>query len=217
MIVRATKDIAQGEEILAPYVIADADNAVTQQQYEKIWGFTCGCHICTLEAKTPPEQRKERQAAIAEAKEFFQNNSPASPTKASITRAEQLYEKTEKTYDAEVFKDSPRLGLVDLGVWMCRAYHTTNAPKKLTAAAETVLRNLGFILQIDGQSLSTKRGFCHLEGSAIEAAMRAAHAYRGQGKKELGDEFEEFGRELYVTLHGETRGFRENYNATSED
>lgn len=217
MIVRATQDIAKDEEILSPYVIADADNLVTQQQYEKVWGFTCKCHICTLEAETPPEQRKERQAAILELKRFFEDNSPASPTKASITRAEQLFEKTEKTYDAEAFKDSPRLGLVDLGIWLCRAYHTTNAPKKLTAAAEGVLRNLGFIVKVEGQTLSISREFCHLEGSAIEAAMRAAHAYRGQGKKKLGDEFEKLGREFYVTMHGEARGFKANYNASEED
>lgn len=217
MIVRATRDIARGEEIFAPYVVADADNAVTQQQYEKVWGFTCTCHICTLEAQTPPEQRKARRAAIAEANSFFESNSPASPTKASIAHAERLYEKMDMTYDVEAFKDSPRLGLVDLGIWLSRAYHTTNAPKKLTSAAEGVLRNLGFVVQINEQTLNIKRDYCHLEGSAIEAAMRAAHAYRGQGRKKLGEEFEKLGRELYVTLHGETRGFKANYNASSED
>lgn len=217
MIVRSTRAIASGEEILSPYVIADADNSITQEQYEKVWGFTCRCHICTLEAETPENQRKERQAAIKEAKEFFANNSPAEPTKASTLRAERLYERMEGTFDQNAFKDSPRLGLVDLGIWLCRAYHTTNAPKKLTAAAEALLRNLGFMITIGGQELEVRREHCHLEGSAIEAAMRAAHAYRGQGKKQLGDDFERLGSEFYVTMHGETRGFKEKYNGTLDD
>lgn len=217
MIIRSTRSIASGEEIFAPYVIADADNSVTQEQYEKVWGFTCTCHICTLEAQTPENQRKERQAVIKEAKEFFAKNHPAEPTKSSILRAEKLYERMEGTFDEQTFKSSPRLGLVDVGVWLCRAYQTSNAPKKLTIAAEALLRNLGFVVTIDGQKLTTKREHCHLEGSAIEAAMRAAHAYRGQGRKQLGDEFERLGREFYVTLHGETRGFKENYNGTLED
>lgn len=217
MILRSTRFIAAGEEILSPYVMADADNTITQQQYEKVWGFTCHCHICTLEAETPEPQRKERQTAIAEAKAFFENNSPAQPSKASILRAERLVEKIEKTYDPIVFNTSPRLGLVDLGIWLCRAYQTTAAAKKLTLAAEAVLRNLGYIVDIEGQKLSTKREHCHLDGSAIEAAMRAAHAHRGLGRQGLGDAFEGLGRELYVTMHGENRGFRANYNASDED
>lgn len=217
MSVRATRDIAAGEEILSPYVLADADNAVTQQQYQTVWGFTCACHICTLEAQTPAEQRKHRQAAIAEVKAFFEKNPPASPSKASILRAERLFEKTEKTYDAQTFKDSPRLALVDVGTWLCRAYQSTNAAKKLTAAAEALLRDLGFVVQVDGQKLRTRREFCHLDGAAIEAAMRAAHAYRGLGKRELGNEFERLGRELYVTMHGEARGFGETYGAVLKE
>lgn len=217
MIVRATRDIAQDEEILSPYVIADADNTVTQKQYETIWGFTCKCHLCTLEAETPEAERKERQAAIAEAKSFFEKNSPASPTKASITQAEQLLKKIGKTYDEEAFQGSPRLGLVDVGIWLCRAYQTTHAAAKLTGQAEAVLGNLGFQIETVGQKLNAVRTHCHLEGSAIEAAMRAAHAHRGLGNKQLGDEFEKLGREFYVTMHGEARGFKENYNASMGD
>ena len=217
MIVRATRDIAADSEILSPYVVADADNTVTQQQYEKVWGFACKCYICTLEAETPETQRKKRQAAISEAKAFFESSSPASPTKASVLRAERLFEKIEKTYDETAFKDSPRLGLVDVGIWLCRAYQSTNDPKKLTAAAEAVLRNLGFIMQVEGEKLSVRREFCHLEGSAIEAAMRAAHAYRGMGRKKLGGEIEALGREFYVTMHGEAKGFKANYNAEGDD
>lgn len=204
-IVRATRDIAADEEILAPYVVADADNAVTQQQYEKVWGFTCKCRICTLEPTTPEPQQKERQAAIAEARVFFESNSPASPTKASITQAEQLFQKIEKTYDPQSFKDSPRLGLVDLGTWLCRAYQSTDAPKNLLAAAEGVLRNLGFIVEIDGENVIVKREACHLEGSAIEAAMRAAHIWRGMRKKRLGNQFEELGEGVlcYAAWGGE--------------
>jgi len=213
---RATKEIAKDEEILWPYVAASPDNAITQQQYKKVWGFTCDCHICTLEAQSPAEQQKERQSAIAATKEFFGSNAPSKATTESIEKAEQLWKKLEKTYDKQIFANSPRLGLVDLGIWQCRAYQTLNAPHKVAEHAEGVLRDLGYNTSSEGDRLQVDRTHCHLEGTAIEAAMQAAHAYRAQGKKQLADEYEKFGRELFVTMHGESESgaFAENYGAT---
>ncbi|KAK4543021.1 hypothetical protein LTR36_006019 [Oleoguttula mirabilis] len=214
MIVRATKDIAAEQEILMPYHLADADNGITQANFQRQWGFKCDCAICTAEARSPATQRKQRAKLVEDAKQFLKTHGPSAksqPSTATITKAEKLYAKLQDTYDKQLFHDTPRIALVSLGIWLCQVRTHKPVPSVIIATAMGVLRDLGYSVVTAGPRVQFDRTHCHLESAAIDAAMYAAQSYIAQGEPGLGLQFEGFAKELYRTLYGEVRGFEERY------
>jgi hypothetical protein len=98
MIVRATRNVKQGEEICMPYRLPHPDNSVTQAELQKIWGFKCDCSLCRAEAATPGIEKKQRQELIGKAAEFISKNKPQDGVKfdkKTIEQAARLYERLE--------------------------------------------------------------------------------------------------------------------------
>lgn len=214
MIVRATRDIVKGEEILMPYRLPNAVNTMTQEELEKTWAFKCDCGLCIAEASSSPNQRKDRSQLIEKSRALlsvsprslqYQNN------KATLKQVERLVAKLETTYDERGFENQPRLGLVAPGLWLCQAYKYNGSQDKVLKTAMALLRNLGFVIAIAGQIVSIDHRYCQLEGTAIDAAMYAAHALDSRGDAGIGHQMEEFARSLYMIMNGETRDFEDRY------
>lgn len=214
MIVRTVRDVAEGEEILMPYRLPGAINAVTQEDLQKTWAFKCDCGICTAEATSPSNQRKYRTHLIEKMASLLSAH-PLSPrhrnNRTHLGKVEQLFAKIKSTYDGKAFDNNPRLGLVAPGLWLCQAYKYDGSKDKVVKAAIALLRDLGFIVTIAGQKVSIGRNQCQLDGTAIEAAMYAADAYHSRGNAHLGRQMEEFAKALYLIMHGEMRGFEDKY------
>ena len=130
---------------------------------------------------------------------------------AVVSRATQLYKDLEQAYDGEHFKNVPRAGLVDLGIWLCQAYSTAATMQRSLNAAERVLSCSGFHVEVERGILSVKRIRASLNNHVVDAAVYAAHAHFYQGQSKLGKQYEDFGKELYRTLYGQLRGFDERY------
>lgn len=217
MIVRACRNIAKDEEILMPYRSPDADFSETQKYLQKSWKFKCECEICTAEEKSETIQRRHRQGLIKESKTLLNTytlSTTFQPDRATITKAEKLYGKLEATYDKKLFEYVPRLGLVELGRWLCTAYHTGFMPNKVIDTAQRILHNLGYGVSIVGKVLHIDRAHCKLDSAAIDAAMYAAHAYISHGDSEIGKQFEDFAKEMYIVMHGHLRGFASRYGGS---
>lgn len=214
MIVRATRDIVKGEEILMPYRLPDPVNAKAQEGLKKTWAFKCDCGLCNAEAASSLDQRKYRAQLIEKSRALL-SDSPLSPQyqhkEPSLAQVEKLYAKLEKNYDGQAFEHRPRLGLVSLGLWLCQAYKKSGSQDKVMKTSIALLRNLGFVVTISGSIVSIDRSYCQLEGSAINAAMYAAHAFYSLGDTSIGQQLEEFARCSYMIMNGETRDFEERY------
>lgn len=214
MIVRATRDIVQGEEIKMPYRLPDAINVATQAELEKTWGFKCDCDLCIAEAASSPSQRRYRSQLIEKMRGLL-SVSPLSPqyqhNKSSLAQVEKLFAKLENTYDGRSFEKRPRLGLVAPGLWLCQVYKYTGSHDKVMKTAMALFQNLGFIITVAGQTVSIDRRHCQLEGNAIYAAMYAAHAFYSRGDAGIGHQMEEFARSVYMIMNGEARGFEDRY------
>jgi SET domain-containing protein len=52
MIVRASRNIDKGDEILMPYWPLEGYNTATHHRLENTWGFKCDCVICMAENKS---------------------------------------------------------------------------------------------------------------------------------------------------------------------
>ena len=214
MIIRAVRDIAKDEEIVMPYRLPDAVNAVTQESLQKTWGFRCRCGICTAEAASLPTKRKYRAQLIEKVRTLLSiQNSPSQQKndKTTIGKVEQLSAKIKSTYDGKAFENRPRLGLVIPGLWLCQAYKASGSHDKVISTAIALLQDLGFGVTISGKKVGIDRRRCQLEGTAIDAAMYASSAYHGRGEADVGRRMEEFGRNLCLIMNGEMRGVEEKY------
>ena len=209
MILRASKDISKGEEILMPYRLPEADNAVTQSELEKTWGFRCDCGICAAEAASSFSLRKQRSELLERTTTFCAANPPS--VKKNIAQLEKLVAKLEKTYDNSEFEARPRLGLVSPGLWLCQAYKLSASPDKEITTATDLLRNLGFIVSVNGSTVDIDRRNCQVHSSAINGAMFAAHAFYKKGASDIGKQMEEFAKSLYRIMNGELRGFEDSF------
>ncbi|KAK3723912.1 hypothetical protein LTR37_001396 [Vermiconidia calcicola] len=216
MIIRATKDISKGSELLMPYAVVEAENNKTQDSLQKSWGFTCDCSICAAEKKVSSSHRTQCENITKEIDTFLTDHKHSTSARASktvINNAEKLYCRMKGPYTDELFQYLPCVGLINLSLWLCTAYSTSSSPAKVIHAAITVLRDLGYEVQLTGSNVTIDRTHAYLEPTAVHAVMYAAQACYQQGKRDLYAELEEIGKEMYVTFYGELRGFEKTYGA----
>lgn len=214
IIVRAAKDIKNGDEIFIAYRAPGFDNDATVEQLQKSWKFRCDCSICTAEAATTVPQHKERKALIKEVAAFLENHRKATDycsDETTITKAENLYAKLNATYDKKIFANVPRIALAYLGEWICGVYQTEQKMHKVIDASHRVLHDLGYQVEVNGQSLSIDRTHCYAEILDIDAVMYAARACFYFRKTTLGKQYEELAKERYSTANRELRGFVQRY------
>lgn len=209
MIVRATRDIVKGEEILMPYRLPNAVNAITQEELGKAWAFKCDCGLCLAEAASSSSQRKYRSQLIEKMKALCLPQYQHDPK--TLAQLERLFAKLKSTYDGRHFEGRPRLGLVAPGLWLCQAYNYNRSLDKVIETAIALLQDLGFFISVDGDTVSIDRRHCQLEGTVMDAAMYAARAYYSRGDAGVGHQFEEFARSSYMIINGETRDFEDRY------
>ncbi|KAJ8605982.1 hypothetical protein MRB53_041275 [Persea americana] len=218
MVIRATKDLKKGDEILMRYKNSDDDIESFQKSMLSSWKFTCSCALCTAEAKTPEPQRQRRLQLIKEAREFLQANQISErypPTPVLITKAEQLRAKIEASYGQAQFKNLPRQGLHDLSLWICTA-HILGSQHKVQTAAAAVLRDLGFVISVKKNKVSIERTNCRMDMSGIYAGMYLAVSYYRKNENEVGKQLERFTMEMYETIHGCMLGFEEKFGVIKD-
>jgi tetratricopeptide (TPR) repeat protein len=214
MILRATRNIKQGDEICMPYRLPHPDKAVTQGELQKIWGFKCDCSLCRVEAATPGKDKKQRTELIGKAMDFLSKNKlkeGVKMDKKTIDQAARMYERLQKTYDEKKFDKMPRPGLVGLGMWLCEAYVGKDEHTKVIEYALRLLRNMGFVVKVNGEDLVVHREFCCLEVRSVGAAVYASKAYKAKGNTAISQKMEVLARDFYEILNGEIRGFDDRY------
>ena len=205
MIVRATKDIGKGKEMFITYRSPHDDYVTNQEVLEKVWKFRCGCATCTAEEKTSAVQRKERQTLTKELISFLEKHQDAArywSDNATIMRAEKMLAKLDAAYDRKAFANVPRMPLARLGLWLCAVYQTDKNIHKVIDTAHAVLRNMGYGVEVAGQSLRIDRTHCYAEIIDIDAAVYAAHACFSFGNDVMGRQYEAFAKERYLTMNG---------------
>ena len=214
MVVRATRDIKDGDEICMPYRLPHPDNSVTQEELQKIWGFKCDCILCRAEAASPGKDKKQRIELIAKAMDFTNKNKPedgVTVDKKTIEQAARMYERLEKTYDSKKFDNLPRPGLLALGLWLCQAQTSANDYAGVIKSSNLLLRDLGFFVQSESDAVVVSRQYCLLEPRAVDAAIYATKAYRSTVNDKASQHTAGLAREFYETLNGEMRGFDDRY------
>ncbi|KAK3897686.1 hypothetical protein C8A05DRAFT_19589 [Staphylotrichum tortipilum] len=119
MIVRATRDIAVGEQIFHSYD-QSADYEARQKVLITTWGFECGCALCVVEKGDEPAVRETRRELAKEADEFVRvARWPAG--RLAIVKGRRLAKKIQETYGEERYRGLPRLATRGIQAWLAKA------------------------------------------------------------------------------------------------
>ncbi len=119
MVVRATRDIAVGEQIFHSYD-QSADYEARQKVLMATWGFDCGCALCAAEKGDEPAGRETRRALAKEAEEFMRvTRWPAG--RLAIVKGRRLARSIQDTYGEERYRGLPRLATRGIQAWLAKA------------------------------------------------------------------------------------------------
>ncbi|KAK5723704.1 hypothetical protein LTR15_005403 [Elasticomyces elasticus] len=233
MIIRATRDIKAGDEVTMRYTNPKEDGPASRKKTKDSWGFECDCAICMADLAVPPKQLERRRALNKEVEKFLGSNRLTLQSRASaanIRKAEKFHAMNHAkrcpphrastdsqsqdlvaTYDPAVYAGKPCLALIGLGQWLCQAHNFESSQRQVIACANRSLANLGYGIKIVRKKLTIDYTHRHTEATAIDAAMYAAHAHRYLGEENLGLQYTKFAKQLWETLYGELKWFKERF------
>lgn len=210
MIVRATKDIRAGDEILMGYVPPDALAAERTSQLS-FYGFDCDCASCGAERQVPAAVLARREALAKAADEFVRANRPSASRpvpRARLQQANDLRAGLEATYSKSLYEGLPRFGCVAIDLWLCQV---VDSPVDGIVSATRLLQDLGYKITVKGSDLTIDRTNGVAILPTLHGAMYAAQAWEAADRGKVATGFVEFGKELYLTLFGEMDGFEEKF------
>ncbi|KAK4141536.1 uncharacterized protein C8A04DRAFT_14012 [Dichotomopilus funicola] len=111
MVIRATKPIAKGEEIVHSYD-ESGDYAERQEALLTMWGFECTCVLCEAEKGDEVAVREKRGKLAREADELLKGvaaGGAGSNKRLVMAKAKRLVAALEETYDEKRYRGLPRL------------------------------------------------------------------------------------------------------------
>jgi tetratricopeptide (TPR) repeat protein len=117
MVIRATRRILAGEEIMHSYDTT-SDYDARMEALHLTWGFHCSCRLCVVEAQDGPAVRKKRLMLEKDADLFIERTKPAGAGIISVNRAKRLRRSIEETYNEKRYKNLPRRALVGIEQWL---------------------------------------------------------------------------------------------------
>ncbi|KAK0948967.1 hypothetical protein LTR91_026832, partial [Friedmanniomyces endolithicus] len=107
ILLRATKAVAKGDEILQAYVSPTLDVKARQERMNLIWNFICSCALCKAETQEPEDLRQRRAAVVEEADRLAHDINThlvdASQRDGIIRRAERLHARLKATFASEIW------------------------------------------------------------------------------------------------------------------
>ncbi|CAH0056842.1 unnamed protein product [Clonostachys solani] len=117
MVIRATRKILAGEEIMHSYDKTSDYDARMKALY-LTWGFHCSCRLCIVEAQDSPALRKKRLMLENDADLFIERTKPAGAGIIAVNRAKRLRRSIEETLNEKRYKNLPRRALVGIEQWL---------------------------------------------------------------------------------------------------
>lgn len=195
MILRATRTMKAGDEILVHYI----DSTWPYEERTKAlasWNISrCDCPLCEVEASLPSELLEKRKRLQREVARFLEEDRQKSrfmrrpPCKFVQARWDELANAMRETYPAEVYDALPRFEMVELSLWLCE---TSFTPWEVIDSAQLLLRDMGIktrfnreagnMLQANRKAVGSGVVFeCVLPGLLIAGtARRSVHSDRAK-------------------------------------
>jgi hypothetical protein len=120
MVLRATRPIGAGEEIVHSYDESRDYDARTAALMNT-WGFACTCALCIAEKADIPALRKKRRELESEVNALVERDEAVTAKRLSVVKARRLVKSINDTYDNERYNGLPRMALSRVQKWLTEA------------------------------------------------------------------------------------------------
>lgn len=214
MIVRATRDIPVGGEILMAYANSDKPFDERQKRFKNGYGFKCDCDLCHAEAKVPKITIGKRARLYKEIISFLTENrindrNEHTFSAAKKARAKKLLGEIRDTYPKTYYEHLPRLDCLDIGLWVLQT--GPENPQKLLAMCLDVLRDSGYFVNIKGRDVTINRNSAIQYEPVIHAAIYASQCFMAVGNEGAASMLETLAKEVYTAVSGADEGFEREF------
>lgn len=206
---RATRDIAAGEEVTHQYVSPDIDIDERQEKLRGTWGFECDCKLCQMDGAVSQDVRQLRLKLFEDLKASVMRLGERGTTVTAVKKIARGYREIEALYDEDVYKGLPRLALVHPSLFLTEAWRGVKNVDKTTEFARKLLRNFGILVKAeDGRvEIEDNAGLINVEG--VRALKYMAEGYKSKGDEELSAQCLEVAKTWYLIITGSEVGMEE--------
>jgi len=218
ILLRATRYIPKGDEILQAYVSPTLDVKARQDRMNLIWNFTCSCALCKAETREPEDLRQRRAAVVEEADRLAHDINThlvdASQRDGIIRRAERLHARLKATFASEIWDGLPRAGMSRVQTALAGVYRFRKEYTRCRGMIIEAFDCLGWVLKLDKAGATAREVMVPKVGYATclveEMVWMLATAYRmlSESKKDrvLAEQVRELARTVYIALNGVEMG-----------
>jgi tetratricopeptide (TPR) repeat protein len=229
MLIHATRAIDAGEEITLTYCPSVAETDERRKRLSNYWHFACYCALCAMETGGTVKQRDRLQRLLATLADFQNKHNCTKSDQVNkyvVDQAETLYHDLGSAYGDLRAEEIPRLGLLHLATWLCKAYGTMNEWDKALQKALEALQHAGLRVALKASHsttnpydvVSVKRKVtvkrsepCLVDPRAVDAAFHASVCCSRSGKLADAKAYQGLALELFRTVYGEQKGYVERY------
>ncbi|KAH7073121.1 hypothetical protein BKA63DRAFT_577199 [Paraphoma chrysanthemicola] len=184
LLLRATRDIAAGEEITAQYVAPELAFKDRQHNYQSTWGFECDCELCKVDSKAGTQVEQERAAIFEELKTTAQKLG-GKPTVTALKKFAKRLRELEALYDEDAYSALPKLCLVHPTLFLTEAWRGLKNTDRTIDSATRLLRYFGIEVRTEGDEFRISRNSGMVNVECVRALKYLAEGYTSKGRAEL--------------------------------
>ncbi|KAK5686857.1 hypothetical protein LTR17_026782 [Elasticomyces elasticus] len=218
MVLRATREIAKGEEILHAYVMPSFGFTERRMRMETVWGFRCDCKLCEADIEESEEARERRACAEEEAgrlaNDIVTHLADAAQRSNIIRQAERLYARLKGTFDPALYEGLPRGGMTPIQAALAQVYCLRGEQSRYKTMIVEAFDCLGWTLSLHkagGEAralLSPKPGHQTRVCEEMVGLLGTACRMLRDNKKDrkLAEQVRELARTIYIALNSVENG-----------
>ncbi|THZ58417.1 SET domain-containing protein [Aureobasidium pullulans] len=206
MIVRANFDIPKNTEITLAYIEHSPLPSVQQEEFQMNWGFQCTCNLCISEQYITPNTKMYKHLVDAAAT-FKRWKTHAATATEVIRKAQELVDTITPLYPE--YEKLPRLGVTDHHTMLMLIYKSKEQFDLMALNARQVIRDLGFIISVNGNDINMDRTNGIPEIHVVWALLFLSADTFEKGNSVLALGYCDLAEEIYTILNGTKIGFEE--------
>jgi tetratricopeptide (TPR) repeat protein len=213
IILRAAKDIKNGEEITISYQNPAPLLEDRQKGLFSSWGFRCNCLLCTSEASLGVKM--QTLADHVETSLVFMGDRNLNDVLATdselVAMAEIVAEDLEEVYADNLMHRLPCLGMADVWQWLSQTYCQGRNRTQLKRCATKILESYGYRITVQNSNISIDCTHGIPAIGVVDALMYLSYVAEGEQQIELSQEFKTWARRIYEIVNGSMMGFELKY------
>ncbi|KAF2087819.1 SET domain-containing protein [Saccharata proteae CBS 121410] len=215
MIVRATRDLAAGEEVTMTYVGTDDPVLARRNSLRDTWGFDCYCALCKLEMKSLGPFERKRAELLGRIK-YVSFEDPVEVTDEGILRIRNMAHQIENLYDKNIFvPGQPRVELSKVLVDIASMNAIRGNITEVKLYSRKAMEYLGFKIEVDDNDrMTVDRTNSITKTHCITACIHMASTY---DSKAVMLQAIRLAKQFYKICYGEDDTFTEKYQHETPD